>query len=153
MVSNSINMYDLPQSPGLSTDFGLVSISQATCCADQVHCCPSDYHCDDTGSKCVKSDGTSWELSLTQYTRTPAKYARTPMETAPGKVQCPDKKSTCPDGTTCCLSADKKYECCPFTQVGGSNPGSGWLYTCTSSLISVLCNRFTFLFKKKKIVS
>ena len=87
----------------LTTDgvYGCCPVPNAVCCSDKKHCCPFDYACDTTTGKCT--DGVSVISFLEKL----------PAITSPQNVKCPDGKSECASGSTCCLTTDGVYGCCP----------------------------------------
>ncbi|XP_071967349.1 progranulin isoform X1 [Engystomops pustulosus] len=87
--------------------WGCCPIPQATCCTDHLHCCPHASVCDLEHGKCVSENG---EVPLSK--KVPARVKLTSAKNVQ-RVTCGDG-SFCPDGTTCCMTEDKHYGCCPF---------------------------------------
>nr|XP_033774570.1 progranulin isoform X2 [Geotrypetes seraphini]XP_033774572.1 progranulin isoform X2 [Geotrypetes seraphini] len=63
-------------------------------CADSRHCCPPDSLCSLDGTFCLQVSGHS-EI---------------------GAVICPGGELECPEQTTCCLTIDGSWGCCPLPQ-------------------------------------
>ncbi|XP_030076395.1 progranulin isoform X2 [Microcaecilia unicolor] len=81
----------------LRTPAGLYSccpLSEAVSCGDSRHCCPRDSLCSLDGKFCLQVSGN----------------------TEIGAVICPGGELECPEQTTCCLTVDGSWGCCPMPQ-------------------------------------
>ncbi|XP_063760511.1 granulin a isoform X2 [Eleginops maclovinus] len=71
------------------TKFGCCPLAQGIPCSDGKHCCPEGHQCSADCRSCIKKDVVT-------------------------TVLCNDGVSECPDETTCCVTPEGKWACCPL---------------------------------------
>ncbi|XP_030626136.1 granulin b [Chanos chanos] len=85
--------------------YGCCPMPKAVCCSDHMHCCPEGTTCDLSHSTCVGANGNAaWATKIPGLT-----YPKVKVEDVP----CDDTKA-CPDDTTCCMTAEGDWACCPL---------------------------------------
>ncbi|GBM08587.1 Granulins [Araneus ventricosus] len=82
----------------------------AVCCLNQIHCCPKGFACGPEIRTCRPKimDGEMEELNELE------RRQGLPAEERPFFQNRCDDASFCPYDSTCCLSPDGTYGCCPY---------------------------------------
>ncbi|CAM4742468.1 unnamed protein product [Rotaria magnacalcarata] len=107
-----------------SGEYGCCPLADAVCCSDHLHCCPHGYTCDVEKGQCNQ------EISIPWFTKTPAFPRKQKLvdviddketdmhelissSNPNAQIICPDGTSLCPSTSTCCLSPESIWGCCP----------------------------------------
>ncbi|XP_058859197.1 progranulin-like isoform X4 [Acipenser ruthenus] len=85
-----------------SGQYGCCPIPNAVCCTDHEHCCPAASTCDLKHDTCTSANG-----------KTPLLKKFPAIVRDASGVQC-DDTSACADGSTCCMTRDGGWACCPL---------------------------------------
>ncbi|NXD31871.1 GRN protein, partial [Spelaeornis formosus] len=101
-------------------------VPQAVCCRDHQHCCPRGYTCNVATESCEKLLAPTPLLPTPSAPHwAPAVPLRTTGTHPGGLVPC-SATGSCRGGQRCCQARRGSWGCCPFAQVSGGTPGSGW---------------------------
>ncbi|MGH0168892.1 UNVERIFIED_CONTAM: hypothetical protein FKN15_072131 [Acipenser sinensis] len=85
-----------------SGQYGCCPLPNAVCCSDHEHCCPAASTCDLKHDMCTSANG-----------KTPLLKKFPAIVRDASGVQC-DDTSACADGSTCCMTRDGGWACCPL---------------------------------------
>ncbi|OWF51884.1 Granulin [Mizuhopecten yessoensis] len=93
--------------------YGCCPQPNAVCCTDGKHCCPENTKCDTGAGKCIRGTGLSMDWLEKTESRPVASLSGVVFPDGKSDEICPGGKSTCPLDSTCCLTVDGAYGCCP----------------------------------------
>uniref|UniRef100_A0A6B2LHH4 Granulins domain-containing protein n=1 Tax=Arcella intermedia TaxID=1963864 RepID=A0A6B2LHH4_9EUKA len=94
--------------------------TNGACCSDHIHCCPSGYTCDITGQQCLtfRDSPSPPHLAKLRPPFHPLRAAPAEMKKIELPPASPDPSAAsgcgCPTGTTCCLTPQGTFGCCPY---------------------------------------
>jgi len=94
-----------------SSMYGCCPLQEAVCCDDHIHCCPHGTVCDLQAGGC--NPGNS--ITLVPFFGLKMKSGKEPsIKKPPVSSVCPGGLFECPHKSTCCLSSNKSWGCCPY---------------------------------------
>ncbi|CAF4904019.1 unnamed protein product [Rotaria sp. Silwood1] len=124
------NLNDVPCPDGSSCPTGNTCCQLASgeygCCplGDHLHCCPHGYTCDVEKGQCNPGISIPWFNKNPSFHRKQKLidliddkqiniYELNPSSNSNPEIICPDATSLCPSTSTCCLTPDSTWGCCP----------------------------------------
>ncbi|CAF1332324.1 unnamed protein product [Adineta ricciae] len=96
-----------------SGEYACCPLPDAVCCSDSIHCCPNGYECNVERGQCLQDKSSiPWATKISSIRKD------NPIDFSPLKINtqiiCPDATSLCPSTSTCCLTKQLTWGCCPI---------------------------------------